>query len=203
MKRIIFGLPLSHIVVYLDTDIVYCIPYHVVCIGVHRCIIPALLFSVFNNIIASHVYNNEVSLHNKYKLLLVNLTWCCPLQYLSAQQYYLLGWSDGGATAMILAARYPDKVRKLIIWGANAYVTEEDMELYEKLRDISNWSERMRSSMEQMYGLERLQELWNAWLDSMKRYLTERQGMSSICVSCSGSGCHCPNLVKPKSLQLE
>ena len=30
-------LQLSHIVVYCDTDIVYCVPYRAVCITIHRC----------------------------------------------------------------------------------------------------------------------------------------------------------------------
>ena len=34
VTRIMFCLPLSHIVVYRDTDIVYGVPYHAVCIVV-------------------------------------------------------------------------------------------------------------------------------------------------------------------------
>jgi hypothetical protein len=32
---------------------------------------------------------------------------------------------------MIAAARYPDAVDKLVIWGANAYITGRDMAFYE------------------------------------------------------------------------
>ena len=38
-----FCLPLSHIVVYRDTDIVYRVPHRAVCIAIHRYIVPALL----------------------------------------------------------------------------------------------------------------------------------------------------------------
>ncbi len=31
---------------------------------------------------------------------------------------------------MMVAARNPDKVRKMVVWGANAYVTEADMNIY-------------------------------------------------------------------------
>lgn len=41
-----------------------------------------------------------------------------------------MGWSDGGVTAMILAAKNPDLVKNLIIWGANAYITENDMKIF-------------------------------------------------------------------------
>ena len=79
-------------------------------------------------------------------------------------------------TAMMIAANYPERVHKLVIWGANAFVTEEDIAIYEQLRDIDNWSARMRSGMEKIYGRERLQQLWHSWIDSMKRYLEERKG---------------------------
>lgn len=32
---------------------------------------------------------------------------------------------------MILAAKYPSAVNKLIIWGANSYVLPEEIQLYE------------------------------------------------------------------------
>ncbi|KAG8522059.1 Valacyclovir hydrolase, partial [Galemys pyrenaicus] len=43
----------------------------------------------------------------------------------------LLGWSDGGITALIAAARFPAYVSKMVVWGANAYVTDEDQRIYE------------------------------------------------------------------------
>lgn len=42
----------------------------------------------------------------------------------------MLGWSDGGITAMILAAKYPLHVKKCVIWGANAFVLREELEMY-------------------------------------------------------------------------
>jgi pimeloyl-ACP methyl ester carboxylesterase len=43
----------------------------------------------------------------------------------------MLGWSDGGITAMIAAAKYPERVDKLVIWGANSYIIEEEAKIYE------------------------------------------------------------------------
>ena len=45
-----------------------------------------------------------------------------------------MGWSDGGITAMILAALAPENVGKLVLWGANAYVTPEEIKDYDKIR---------------------------------------------------------------------
>lgn len=43
----------------------------------------------------------------------------------------MLGWSDGGISSLILAAKYPDIVDKLVVWGANCYVVQEDIEAFE------------------------------------------------------------------------
>jgi len=42
----------------------------------------------------------------------------------------LLGWSYGGITALIAAAKYPTLIHKLVVWGANATVTQEDVRIY-------------------------------------------------------------------------
>ena len=39
-----------------------------------------------------------------------------------------MGWSDGGTTALLLALKYPERVDKVIIWGAASYVTEADVQ---------------------------------------------------------------------------
>ena len=67
---------------------------------------------------------------------------------LGYSKYSLLGWSDGGITALILAAKYAECVDNLVVWGANATVTPQDIELYEKIRDTTKWSQRMREPLE-------------------------------------------------------
>jgi len=41
------------------------------------------------------------------------------LDYLHIDSAYVLGWSDGGINGLILAMKYPDKVKKLAETGAN------------------------------------------------------------------------------------
>lgn len=92
--------------------------------------------------------------------------------------FSVLGWSDGGIAAIFLAACFPKVVNKLVIWGANAFVSEEDIKLFERTRDIKNWSPRMRESLESVYGRE-LGPLWSEWMDSMIHILREKDG--NIC----------------------
>lgn len=53
------------------------------------------------------------------------------LKILGYKKFSLVGWSDGGISSMITAVKYPDEVQKLIVWGSNAYVLPEEIEIYE------------------------------------------------------------------------
>lgn len=94
-------------------------------------------------------------------------------------EFSLLGWSDGGISGMILSAKYDKVVKKLIIWGSNAYVIEEELKIYEKIRDISNWSPKMKEPLVKLYGESGFQKLWNDWCDTLKN-IHEKKG-GDIC----------------------
>lgn len=53
------------------------------------------------------------------------------MRQLGCTWYSVAGWSDGGITAMLLAAEHPLEVERLVVWGANAYVLPEEMAVYE------------------------------------------------------------------------
>lgn len=96
---------------------------------------------------------------------------------LKVDRFSVVGWSDGGTIGMILAAKYPDLVQKLVVFGANAIVTEEDVEIFKSVRDINKWSERMRKPMVDMYGEEYFQKTHSEWVDNyIKVYYEDRKG---------------------------
>ena len=113
------------------------------------------------------------------------------MQTLSFPKYSVIGWSDGGIASLVLASEYPDAVRNLVALGANAYVSKEDVDLYEKLRDISTWSDRMKEPLIKVYG-DSLQELWSTWMDSINAFQTQNDG--DICTK-ELSKIICPTLV--------
>lgn len=55
------------------------------------------------------------------------------VEKLNFKKFSILGWSDGGITGMLIAARYPDVVDKLVIWGANAYIIPDEIKTYERM----------------------------------------------------------------------
>ncbi|XP_041375646.1 LOW QUALITY PROTEIN: valacyclovir hydrolase-like [Gigantopelta aegis] len=102
------------------------------------------------------------------------------MKELGEQKYSVLGWSDGGITGMVLAARNPQVMKKLVIWGSNAYVTNKDMKIFKDIADISKWSERMRAPFINVYGETYFQTQWIKWIEAYNAYLTQRKG--DICI---------------------
>ncbi|CAI6343250.1 unnamed protein product [Macrosiphum euphorbiae] len=98
------------------------------------------------------------------------------MKSLQIDRYSLLGWSDGGITALIMASKAVESVEKLIVWGSNAYVTEKDIELYEKIRNVQKWSPRMRQPFIDLYGEKYFSDTWNAWVNSFQIILKENGG---------------------------
>jgi len=48
----------------------------------------------------------------------------------------LVGWSDGGITALVMAVLYPHLINKMVLFGCNSYITETDVKYIE---GKSNW----------------------------------------------------------------
>ncbi|XP_051500449.1 valacyclovir hydrolase [Myxocyprinus asiaticus] len=101
------------------------------------------------------------------------------MQSLGFSRFSLLGWSDGGITALIAAALNPTLIQKMVVWGSNAYVSEEDVQIYRSIRDVSLWSERMRRPMEEMYGARYFRETWERWVDGIIQFTHNPKG--NIC----------------------
>ena len=45
------------------------------------------------------------------------------MKSLAFLQFSVLGWCDGGVSAIFLAAQFPTAIRKLVVWGSRAYIT--------------------------------------------------------------------------------
>ena len=112
------------------------------------------------------------------------------MQRLDFKTYSVLGWSDGAIAAMFLAASFPHAMRKLVVWGGNAFVGDDDILLFEQSRDLDKWSPRKRREMEAVYGSE-LGPLWSRWIDSMVALLEEG---GNLCQEEVGK-IQCPTLI--------
>ncbi|EHB09758.1 Valacyclovir hydrolase [Heterocephalus glaber] len=92
------------------------------------------------------------------------------MKALNFKKVSLLGWSGGGLTALIAAAKYPAHISKMVIWGAIAYITDEDQRIYEGIRDVSKWSEKARKPLEALYGYDYFAKTCAKWVDGMQQF---------------------------------
>jgi len=77
--------------------------------------------------------------------LLVVLDLACPI---------LLGHSDGGTIALYYAARYPQRVKSLIVVAAHIYVEDRMHPGIEIVRDAYQNNERFRKSLVRQHGAQ-------------------------------------------------
>lgn len=83
------------------------------------------------------------------------------LQVLNIEKYSMVGFSDGGRVAMMTAARFPSRVRKVVAWGCNAFITAQEKQVIKRIQDIDTWSSEVRRPLENIYGDE-LQDIWDS-----------------------------------------
>ena len=114
------------------------------------------------------------------------------MQALSFKKFSILGWCNGGISAILLAALYPESVQRLIIWGSNAYVMKYDIEPFEKTRDVSTWGQQIRETKANIYG-DLFQSLWSRWIDAMKDIYEKRKD-GDLCME-EVKRVQCPTLI--------
>ena len=83
---------------------------------------------------------------------------------LGISNFSVLGWSDGAMSAVILSAMFPDSTTSLVAWGANAYIGEEDVKIYQGEEDLSQWERDQVEPLETVYGKDGAQKLWSRWV---------------------------------------
>ena len=118
------------------------------------------------------------------------------MQQLGFNSYSVLGWCNGATAGMFLAARQPQAITKLVIWGGVAYLTQEDIDLYKtKLGSIDDWNLEYREPLEKVYvgSTQDLRSLWSGWRNSTEAKLKDG---GDLCKS-ELSKIQCPTLVLP------
>ncbi|EZA57343.1 Valacyclovir hydrolase [Ooceraea biroi] len=111
------------------------------------------------------------------------------MKSLGYSKFSLLGWCDGGTVALLLAATYPDSIRKMIVLGARSYVRSKEIQVFENtyltnfkkyfcqgLRDINTWSERLITDLLQVYNMDYIQKIVSEWIEYMLRVYIKQDG---------------------------
>jgi valacyclovir hydrolase len=82
---------------------------------------------------------------------------------LGHESFSIIGWSDGANIAAIMAAQYPGRVTRLVVFGGQSFLTAEEIAAFNDIRKISAWSPRAAEAMRAIYGDE-LDELWDRYV---------------------------------------
>lgn len=86
---------------------------------------------------------------------------------------HVLGWSDGGIVALVLATQRPELVRSLVIVGGQARILPQERAGWSRLTDTSHWSAGARQRFREAQGpendpaiLQRMLDGYTAVLDA-------------------------------------
>jgi valacyclovir hydrolase len=82
---------------------------------------------------------------------------------LGHESFSIIGWSDGANIAAIMAAQYPGRVTRLVVFGGQSFLTAQEIAAFNDIRKISAWSPRAAEAMRAIYGDE-LDELWDRYV---------------------------------------
>lgn len=86
---------------------------------------------------------------------------------LGHDRFSIIGWSDGGNVAVIMAAEHPERVAKLVVFGGQSYLTAEEIAAFNHIRKISAWSPRAAVAMRAVYG-DGLDALWDRYVSGQE-----------------------------------
>ena len=116
------------------------------------------------------------------------------MQALSFEKFSIFGCCNGGVSAIILAALHPESVQKLVIWGSTAYVTKDDIEIWERTRDNSYWNQQIRAELQNIYT-DSFESLWFRYVDTVKDiYEKRKDGDLYMCME-EVKRVQCPTLI--------
>ncbi|CAK9830172.1 Valacyclovir hydrolase [Anthophora retusa] len=98
------------------------------------------------------------------------------MKCLGYTKFSLVGWSAGGITSLMLAAMFPENVRKMVTVAANAYITPEEARSFKQYQNIDTWAEELRQPLIALYGEEYFREMWFNAVDAILRITGKQNG---------------------------
>jgi valacyclovir hydrolase len=86
---------------------------------------------------------------------------------LGLESFAVMGWSDGANIGTLMALQQPDRVRQLVVWGGNSFLSEEELHTFQAMRSLSSWSQRAIEPLHAVYG-DDLQGLWERYVTGLE-----------------------------------
>lgn len=84
------------------------------------------------------------------------------LQHLGYETFSVMGWSDGGKTALLLPLTFPSRIEKLVVWGTLAYIPEKYHQRWRMLCRVEMWDKKRQDDYARIYGSRQtLERIWH------------------------------------------
>lgn len=106
------------------------------------------------------------------------------LQQMGIDSAHLIGHSDGGEVALLMATFKPDIARSVVVWGSSAALTESHLPMTMAFNTIIDnpaaGFEGFREYLVASYGEDNARAMTQSFSQAMKAIITERGGDISI-----------------------
>nr|CAD7459404.1 unnamed protein product [Timema tahoe] len=113
------------------------------------------------------------------------------LKALNVGKLSILGWSNGGIQGMIIAAKYPELIEALVLWGAKAYIVKGEVDYLQGLKSSPAWAGSIKAE-------QKAYDDHDYFVNSMKKFvarLTHIYNNDGDFCKDALSQIHCPVLV--------
>lgn len=117
------------------------------------------------------------------------------LDALGLRDLFVVGYSDGAESALLLASRRPDLVHAVFAWGACGIASEQQEEQCKTLLPVAEWGESRaawRAEIVAIQGEEALESLITGWVGGVNAIIAERERDVSLSAA---SAIRCPVLL--------
>ncbi|KAI5633358.1 alpha/beta hydrolase fold domain-containing protein [Phthorimaea operculella] len=98
------------------------------------------------------------------------------MKELNISKFSLVGWCAGAVTGMILAAKYPEVVDKLVLISPRTFLMQHEMEVFKKANNKDFWSRFKDEPTVQLHGLDFAVRTWSNLVDCLYKIYNTQNG---------------------------
>lgn len=95
------------------------------------------------------------------------------MEKLGYKLYSVLGWSDGGKVALLMAIANQARIDKLVIWGVVPNATDYDVRAVLMTRDTDVFDPKARALYVDAYGKDLFEQLWHKHVDNCATWASD------------------------------
>nr|XP_002126774.1 valacyclovir hydrolase-like [Ciona intestinalis] len=106
------------------------------------------------------------------------------MEKLGYTSYSILGWSDGAIVACIIAAKQPNRIRRIVMWGGNAMCPPEMLQSNDNSSNSACEDPEYSDPSLDYYGKEYFTYLTRAWAASFHQMDKDSEGNIDLCSKC-------------------